>query len=136
MDRTLQPRQRILHLGAHLDWTLLVASRLLGDETLKDIGNTLGIFFKISEQTKTNKYTSYVRICIYMHISKALSDSIFLPHEDMEWIQTLDYEHVPFRWLKCHEHMHLFRYFPQNKPTTAHKDATLKDEDRFTTIPI
>jgi hypothetical protein len=47
------------------------------DETLKDIGNTLGNFVKIAEQTKTNKYTSYARICVYMHIAKALPDSIF-----------------------------------------------------------
>jgi hypothetical protein len=52
------------------------------DETLKDIGNALGNFIKIAEQTKTNKYTSYARICVYMHITKALSDSICLAHED------------------------------------------------------
>jgi hypothetical protein len=88
------------------------------DETLKDIGNALGNFFKIAEQTKTNKYTSYARICIYMHIAKTLSDSICLAHEDTEWIQTLDYEHVPFRCHKCHEHGHLFKDCPQNKFST------------------
>jgi hypothetical protein len=105
------------------------------NETLKDIGNTLGNFVKIADQTKTNKYTSYVRICIYMHIAKSLSDSICLSHEDTEWIQTLNYEHVPFRCHKCHKHGHLFRDFPQNKKTTAPKDATFSDEEGFHTIP-
>jgi len=45
------------------------------DETLKYIGNTLGNFIKIAEQTKTNKCSSYTRIYVYMHIAKALPDS-------------------------------------------------------------
>ena len=32
-----------------------------------------------------------------MHVARALSDSIYLSHEDCEWIQPLDYEHIPFR---------------------------------------
>jgi hypothetical protein len=105
------------------------------DETLKYIGNALGNFVKIEEQTKTNKYTSYARICIYMHISKDPPDSICLVHEDTEWIQTLDYEHVPFRCHKCHEHGHLFRDFPQNKPVVDLKGETHTDEEGFWTIP-
>jgi hypothetical protein len=40
------------------------------EETLRDIGNSLGDFVKISYQTRSKKYTSYVRICVYMHIAK------------------------------------------------------------------
>jgi hypothetical protein len=95
----------------------------------------MGNFVKIAEKTKTNKYTSYARICVYMYITKSLPNSIFLAHEDLEWIQTLDYEHVPFKCRKCYEHGNLFRDFPQNKKTTSFKDATLLDEDGFQTIP-
>ena len=61
------------------------------EETLKDIGNTLGSYVRVAKQTKHKKYTSYTRICVYMHIEKALLDSINLMHEESEWIQSLDY---------------------------------------------
>ena len=34
------------------------------EEILLDIGNTLGIFVKVSEQTKHMCYTSYAKICL------------------------------------------------------------------------
>ena len=83
---------------------------------LKDTRNTLGTFLCSADQTKLNKFTSYARICVYMHIAKALLDAINLIHEDSYWVQLLDYEHVPFRCRKCHEHGHLFRECPNNNP--------------------
>ena len=76
------------------------------EETLKDIRNGLGDFIKVAEETKNRRYTSYARIYIYMHLNKALSDSVSIYHDDFEWIQTLDYEHVPFRCRKCHAHQY------------------------------
>lgn len=32
----------------------------------------------------------------------------------MEWVQSLDYEHIPFRCRKCNEYGHLFRHCPLN----------------------
>ena len=66
---------------------------------MKDIGNSLGEFINIADETQINKDTTYARICVYMHIVKTLPDSISLLHDDFEWIQTIDYEHVPFH---CH----------------------------------
>ena len=46
-------------------------------------------------------------------------------------MQTIDYEHIPFRCRKCHEHRHLFRECPLN---AAHKEGNLeadKDKDGF-----
>lgn len=80
------------------------------DQIFEGIGNTLGTFVKIAEATKQGRYTTYARICAYMNISKPIPESICLSHHDSEWMQTLDYEHVPFRCCKCHEHRHLFRY--------------------------
>jgi hypothetical protein len=51
-----------------------------------------------------------------MDISKALPGTITLEYQDEEWAQTIDYEHIPFRCRKCHEHGHLFRDFPLNAP--------------------
>jgi len=84
------------------------------EETLADIGNKLGTFIKVAAETKSRKYTSYARICVQMHLTKALADSVSLFHDDFEWIQPLDYEHIPFRCRKCHEHGHLFRDCPLN----------------------
>jgi len=69
---------------------------------------------------KLRRYTSYARICVFVRLDKALSDSVSLYHDDLEWIQPLDFEHVPFRCRKCHSHGHLFRDCPLNaKPQTS-----------------
>lgn len=67
------------------------------EDILKDIGNGLGEYIKAAEETKLCKYTSYARICVFMCLDKALPESVSLSHRDEEWIQPLDYEHVPFR---------------------------------------
>ena len=75
-------------------------------EILEELGNCLGSFIKISEQTKSQRYTAYARICIYMDLSKALPEAIRLLWDDDEWLQNLDYEQVPFRCCRCHEYGH------------------------------
>jgi hypothetical protein len=101
------------------------------EEVLAGIGNTIGIYVKSSEATKQRRYTSYARICVYMNIAKPLPGSITLEYHDEDWSQTIDYEHIPFRCRKCHEHGHLFRDCPLN---AIPKDATStggKDQDGF-----
>jgi hypothetical protein len=56
----------------------------------------LGSFVKIEVSTQKGRYTSYTRICVYLDVSKALPDSISLLFRDIEWIQTIDYEHIAF----------------------------------------
>jgi len=56
------------------------------EETLKDIGNGLGVFIKVAEETKHQRYTSYARIYVHMHLAKALTDSVSLFHDDFEWV--------------------------------------------------
>ena len=79
----------------------------------------------------SKRYTSYACICVYMHIAKYLPDSIMLTHEDTEWIQPLDYEHIPFRCRKCHVHGHLYRDCPHNKIITENKQTIPVDEEGF-----
>ena len=66
------------------------------EDTLKEIKNTLGTYVISPDKTKMNKFTSYARICVYMHIANALLDTICLSHEDSDWLHPLDYEHVHF----------------------------------------
>lgn len=105
------------------------------EETLADIGNKLGNFIKVAEETKTRRYTSYAKICVQMHLTKALVDSVSLYHDDFEWNQPLDYEHIPFRCQKCHEHGHLFRDCPMNSQNKPQDKEANKDSEGFTKVP-
>jgi hypothetical protein len=102
------------------------------EEILMGIGNTLGQYVKASEATKHRKYTSYARICVYMNISKALPGSITLEYQDEDWQQTLDYEHIPFRCRRCHEHGHLYRDCPLIK--TPARASEIMQKDGFTVV--
>lgn len=70
-----------------------------------------------------------------MHIAKALIDSVSLFHDDYEWVQTIDYEHIPFHCRKCHEHGHLFRDFPLNLQSKNNVMEARKDAEGFTKVP-
>ena len=82
------------------------------EEIITDIGNILGNFVKVLEQTRQRRYTSYAPICIYLDISKDLPNGIDLTWEDEDWFQAIDYEQIPFKCRRCHEHGNLFRDCP------------------------
>lgn len=42
------------------------------------IGNAIGIFVKVAEQTKRMRFVSFARICVYLDILKDLPSSIKL----------------------------------------------------------
>lgn len=112
----------------------LLPSEYWNEETLKDIGNCLGVFIKVVEETKNRRYTSYARICVHMHLAKELTDSVSLFHDDYEWIQPIDYEHIPFPCRKCHEHGHLFRDCPLNLQPKAPATEESKNAEGFTRV--
>lgn len=43
----------------------------------------------------------------------------------------VDYEHIPFRCRRCHEHGNLLRDFPLNKEDNKEKPNTMKDIESF-----
>ena len=55
-----------------------IPSEYWKEEILTDIGNSLGTFIKVSEQTRQSKYISYAKICIYLDISRDLPEGIEL----------------------------------------------------------
>ena len=63
---------------------------------MEDLGNYLGSFIKISEQTKIQRYTAFARICAYMNLSKELPEAIGMIWEEEDWFQNLDFEQIPF----------------------------------------
>ena len=56
--------------------------------------------------------------------------------EDKDWVQTLDYEQIPFRCQICHEYGHLFMDCPMNHPKNATKKVEEKKEQGFTQVPL
>ena len=66
-----------------------------------------------------------------MDLFGALLDEVILEVFDEEWVQTLDYEHIPFRSRKCHEHGNLFRECPLNKTENGSKVTVGKDTESF-----
>ena len=105
------------------------------EDILKDIGNGLGEFIRVAEETKMCRYTSYARICVFMRLNEALSESVSLSHRDEEWIQPLDYEHVPFRCRECHALGHLFRDCPLNAKANTPDPSEALTQDGFTKAP-
>ena len=105
------------------------------EDSLRDIGNGLGEFIKVAEETKLKRYTSYVRICVYMHLSNALPDVVSLYHDDYEWLQIIYYKHVRFCYRKCHALGHLFRDCPSNMKSTTTPSMDKFDPNGFTKVP-
>lgn len=54
-----------------------------------------------------------------------------MEYHDEDWMQTIDYEHIPFRCRKCHEHGHLFRDCPLNTPSKDGNPEANKNKDDF-----
>jgi hypothetical protein len=69
-----------------------------------------------------------------MDLSGALPEAIILEVYDEEWVQAVDYEHIPFRCRKCHEHGHLYRDCPTNNMERNVKTTVDKDPEGFTKV--
>ena len=46
-----------------------------------DIGNNIGTFIKILEQTKLQRYKTYARMCVYMDFTKEIPKAVNLTWE-------------------------------------------------------
>ena len=66
-----------------------------------------------------------------MDLSGALLNEVILEVFDEEWVQTVDYEHIPFICRRCHEHGHLFRDCPLSKIKNGSKATIMKDTESF-----
>ena len=55
--------------------------------------------------------------------------------EDEYWMQTLDYEQIPFTCRRCHEYGHLFRDCPKNNPKITPENDELQTEQGFARSP-
>ena len=71
---------------------------------------------------------------MYMNVSTIIPTSITLSYQDSDWIQTLDYEFIPFWCLHCHENGHLFRYFPLTQTKNPTPNPPKSDPYDFTVV--
>lgn len=69
-----------------------------------------------------------------MNLSGALPEAIILEVYDEEWVQMVDYENIPFRCRKCHEHDHLFRDCPTNNMEGNGKTSLDRDHEGFSKV--
>lgn len=69
-----------------------------------------------------------------MRLDKPLPDSVSLLHDDFEWVQPLDYEHVPFHCHRFHALGHLFRDCPLNLNSVNVAPSGQTDQEGFTKI--
>lgn len=94
------------------------------EDILAGIGNTIGKYIKASEITKSKRYTAYSKIYIYMSVSKPLLKSIVISLHDEDITQPINYEHIPFHFIMCYGHDHLYKDFPLINPPMS-KEPTI-----------
>lgn len=61
-----------------MDLDIINPLRILGGRMFVGIGNMMGWLVKTLKITKIIKYTSYVRICVYMNVLGAFLESIIV----------------------------------------------------------
>lgn len=69
-----------------------------------------------------------------MYLKQDFPETVSLLHEDVKWIQLIDYEHAPFRCRKCHNLGHLFRDCPLNKKTPNNISSDNQEPAGFTKV--
>lgn len=69
-----------------------------------------------------------------MDLSSAHPEAIILEVYDEECLQTMDYEHIPFRCHKCHEHQYLFRDYPTINMEGNGKTTVDRNHEGFTKV--
>jgi len=63
---------------------------------------------------------------VYIDVSGALLEAIKIIFRDEVWIQSIDYEHIPFQCGKFHEHGHLFGIVRKTKCLKTLSRPTIK----------
>jgi hypothetical protein len=81
------------------------------DETIQNIGNTLGKF--IDRVEPKDGLQACARICVEVDLEKGLPEAINLTLDNWSYIQKVDYEQFSFKCKVCHEYRHFAKSFPQ-----------------------
>jgi hypothetical protein len=80
---------------------------------LKNIGNTLGRF--IDRVEPRDGLQSCARLCVEVDLEKGFPEAIQLTLDNWSYIQTVDYEQLPFKCKACHEYGHFAKNVPRKR---------------------
>ncbi|XP_059070302.1 uncharacterized protein LOC131859988 [Cryptomeria japonica] len=67
----------------------------------------LGKLVTVAQQTLDHKVISYACICVEIDLNNPLPESLEIYLGSSSWVQSLDYESMPFRCRVCHEYGHI-----------------------------
>jgi hypothetical protein len=81
------------------------------DETIKNIGNALGRF--IDRVEPHDRLQSFAHLCVEVDLEKGLPEAIQLTLDGWSYIQTVDYEQLPFKCKSYHEYGHFAKKCPK-----------------------
>ncbi|XP_059077880.1 uncharacterized protein LOC131876481 [Cryptomeria japonica] len=102
------------------------------DDILQRIAALLGKPAVVAQQTLDHKVISYARICVEIDLNNPLPDSLEICLGSSSWVQSLDYESLPFRCRVYHEYGNLQRqcpkvnknsHFDKSSPSSSPKEA-------------
>lgn len=71
------------------------------DPLLEEVGDALGDFLLVDAATSNILHSTFARILVEMDVSKGLPAEILIKTSKGSWIQSLDYEGIPFRCRRC-----------------------------------
>jgi hypothetical protein len=77
------------------------------DETLRNIGNTLGKY--IDRVEPRDGLQVCARLCVEVDLEKGFPEAIQLTLDNWSYIQQVDYEQLPFKCKSCHEYMDILQ---------------------------
>ena len=81
------------------------------DETIKNIGNTVERF--IDRAKPRDGLQSCTCLCVEVDLEKGLPEAIQLTLYGWSYIQTVDYEQLPFKCKAFHEYVHFTKNCPK-----------------------
>lgn len=65
------------------------------------MGEALGDFLQVDDESSDIFHSTFARILVEMDVSKGLPAEVVLKSSKGSWIQSLDYEGIPFRCRRC-----------------------------------
>lgn len=71
------------------------------DSLLEEGGDALGDFLMVDDESSGILHSTYARILVEINVSKGLPAEVLLKSSKGSWVQSLDYEGIPFRCRRC-----------------------------------
>ncbi|XP_059075127.1 uncharacterized protein LOC131875118 [Cryptomeria japonica] len=80
---------------------------LWADSLFEEIGDAIGSFIMVDNDSFELYHTTFARILVELEVSKGLLAEIAINSSLGSWVQSLDYEGIPFRCRRCFKTDHV-----------------------------